>query len=440
MSVGFLVEFVNNTAYALTLNAKVQSGNDWASGTTARPDIDIKNYNLGRYSTSESFHEERHDYRATAPFTVTASFDNGTTITLSLDGCNSENLANDGAIPLTTFSNEYAAFQITSHAEEVGGRWTKMTIFITPKVLANKWMERLVKRNPNLTLTDITLPGTHESGTAGGNGEMGTRCQTLSINDQLHAGIRMFDLRVRPYESEKDLGIFHSRYTQHLWLGKDVLPVIAGFLESNPNECVILLVNRAVDSDPSYDELLRDILIGNPAKGIPPGVAPNKLYDADNATNLKLTDLKGCVVLMRRDPEATFGIKVQGLKNDQADQSLKVGGELMRVQDAYEYSQVSGGAIAEAKWPNVKALLDVAKQTNSVWFVNFTSASHSPPTLNAYPLDISSGAWGVNARLSRYLATQPLFKGRLGCILMDGPESPANSMVCQLLIAMNDQL
>ncbi|WPB77584.1 hypothetical protein KYC5002_00255 [Archangium violaceum] len=148
----------------------------------------------------------------------------------------------------------------------------------------------------------------------------------------------------------------------------------------------------------------------------------------------------------RRGSEAprrpgTAGIKVFGDIEDKPDETFKAGGATMRVQNAYEYRQSAGSYIAAAKWPNVKTLLDAAKTTGSTWFINFTSASHSPPTLGGYPLDIAWGNWGMNALLCRYLVTNPPFKGRLGTILMDGPEEPGgNAMVCHLLIAMNEQL
>jgi hypothetical protein len=437
MSVGFLLEFVNNTSSVITFSATVGSGGDWDSKTQARPDVDLKGLVLGSHS-SKVFHEERANYIASTPFTVTAAFGGGPSIRFGLDGCDSENLAHDGEVAIAGGSADYAVYQMTSHATEVGGNYTKMTIFITPRVSPQRWMERLIAKNPALRLQDITLPGTHESGTAGGNGEMGTRCQTLTIKQQLAAGIRFFDLRVRPYTD--DLGIFHAKYTQNLWLGKNVLPDVSQFLVDNPNECVVLLFNRAVDGDPAYDQLLHDLLCGNPAKNILPGVATNKLYDRDDATSLKLSDLKGCVVLMRRDPEASFGLRMWGLKDDNADDPITVGGAAMRVQDAYEYAQSAGSYIAGAKWPNVKKMLDAAKTDSGTWFVNFTSASHTPPTLGGYPLDVSSGSWGVNSQLARYLVTNPPFRGRLGTILMDGPEDPGNAMVVNLLIAMNERL
>jgi hypothetical protein len=214
------------------------------------PDIDLKNCTLAPFS-SRSFHQEHPNSRSSAPFTVTATFADNSSIIFKLDGCDAENLARDREVMSMRGPPNYSVFQMTSHASEVGANndWNKMTLFITPKVSPSGWMGRLAKRKPDITLPEITIPGTHESGTAGGNTEMGTRCQNLTIEDQLNFGVRFFDLRVRPYEDEKDLGIFHNRYTQNLWLGKQVLPWIKTFLENNPDECVILLFNRAVDKD-----------------------------------------------------------------------------------------------------------------------------------------------------------------------------------------------
>jgi 1-phosphatidylinositol phosphodiesterase len=436
MSYGFLVEFVNNTASPLALSATIGSEGDWESATQSNPAVDLKGCVLAPFS-SKAFHEERHNYRASAPFTVTADFGDGKPAVFMLDGCDAENLANNREIPTLGNPVDHAVFQVTSPSSETGGQYYKMTLFITPRVSPTRWMGHLLQRKPDATLTEITIPGTHESGTAGGNGEMGTRCQNLSIGDQLALGVRFFDLRVRPYEDMKDLGIFHYTYTQNLWLGQQVLPELAQFLADHPDECVILMFNRAVEGDAAYDTLLHDLLCGNAARGIPIRLAPDTVYDRDDASALKLKDLRGCVVIMRRDLEASFGLKVFGLPDDDADAKLTVGGMTMRVQDAYEYSQVSGSSIAAAKWPNVKHMLDKAKHDPSTWCLNFSSASHSPPTLNAYPWDIATGNSGVNMRLARYLVTTE--PGRVGCVLMDYANEPGNGMLCQLLIAQNER-
>lgn len=444
MSYGFLVELVNNTASTIKLGARVQDPGDWASETSDRPDKDFEGLQLAPFSR-RTFHEERANYRSSAPFTVTAEAEDGTSFSFRLDGCDAENLAHDGEVLNQLGSVHYAVYQMTSHPSEVGagdGSYYRMTIFITERISPRSWMGRLIARKPDVTVPEITMPGTHESGTAGGNGEMGTRCQGLTIKAQLEHGVRYFDLRVRPYESENDLGIFHANYSQYLWLGREVLPAVSQFLVENPDECVILMFNRAVDGDASYDTLLHDLLLGNPSKGIPQGVATNKLYDRDDATSLKLADLKGCVIVLRRDPEATFGIQLRDMKEDQADQTICAGNINMRIQDAYEYSQSAGSYIAEAKWTNVKAMLDAARSraaSPTTWFVNFTSASHSPPTLGGYPWDIASGAWGVNARLARYLVGAD-GAGQVGSVLVDYVETPADGMVSRLLIAQNDRL
>src|SRR5262249_17908 len=131
MSVGFLVQFVNNTPSTVTLYATVQDTNDWASGDSLRPDVDIKALVLDAHSLGSEIHEERANSRPSAPFTVTIAIGTSTSLLIGLDGCDAENLANDGGVPITGGSEVYAVYQMTSHAAEVGGNYNKMTIFIT---------------------------------------------------------------------------------------------------------------------------------------------------------------------------------------------------------------------------------------------------------------------------------------------------------------------
>ena len=452
MSVGFLVHFVNNTSFGVTLTAKVKDSGDWESDKTARPDLNIKGVSLRPYSAGISFfHEERHDNRDSAPFTVNAKFSNREAISFVLDGCDATGMVNDGRVPVTSRSGDFSVFQVMSPAGDNGFKWNLMSVFITPKVSPKGWMGRLVEKNPSLTLPEITIPGTHDTGTYNGNGEEGTRCQTMDIRTQLNAGIRFMDLRLRL--AGDDLAIHHASYFQNLWLKKDVLPAITQFLAENPTECVVLLVNHAVDGDASINDKLHEILVQ--------GVPANKLYDHNDAAAFPLTlsSLQGCVVLMRRDKgangerEMTFGIDATEWPDDKAYDHFNAGGTTIQLQDAYR----TGFADISAKWKRITRHLERAKADKSKdWFINFTSvSSKDAPCLPWFPWGYATGddtpQWGINSLLTRYLVRNTysyldpqadhhlhFTKGRLGTVVMDFPEEPGKKFLIRLLIAMNE--
>ncbi len=85
----------------------------------------------------------------------------------------------------------------------------------TQRTSANSnWMSNLLKENPgkNITFTDIAIPSSHDAAMyilqecSLGN-ECNTQTQYLNMNDQLNAGIRMFDVRPILYNGKY--------YTQH---------------------------------------------------------------------------------------------------------------------------------------------------------------------------------------------------------------------------------
>ena len=441
MSVGFLINFVNNTAEDVVLTAKVASEGDWESKTQANPDVDIHNLPLAAFAVGADIHLERHDHRATAPFVVTAKYTDGSIFEFQLDGCDATDFNERAKIPVRRGGDAFSVIQVLFHESEIGnGSWNRMTIFLTPQIDTQRWMANYPERR----LTQVNLPGTHDTGTYGGNGEMGTRCQELTIAQQLEAGVRFLDLRLvyDPKENADDLGIFHGDYFQNVWLRKDIMPNVVAFLARNPTECVVFCVNRGSGlSGPKgepIDAMLHKVLMET--------VPRNKLYDNNNTVvhDATLGGLQGCIVLLRRDLPQTFGLNVSNWPDDQAYSAFDIGVDTkVELQDAYEYAIKRLPSITfHDKWVNVKAHLERATAPNAkpdLWFINFTSASHSPPTAGYYPWDFATGrSWGVNYLLSRYLvqhtAKDPL---RFGTVAMDFPEKPDANTLIRLLIALN---
>jgi 1-phosphatidylinositol phosphodiesterase len=103
------------------------------------------------------------------------------------------------------------------------------------KIETNKWMTSL---DDEIHLSELSLPGTHNS--CANNCNYFSKCQFMSLEDQLNAGVRYLDIRCRHV---KDNFIIHHGITN---IGKkfieDVLVPTTKFLIQNPREAVLMQV------------------------------------------------------------------------------------------------------------------------------------------------------------------------------------------------------
>ncbi|MEM7035150.1 MAG: phosphatidylinositol-specific phospholipase C domain-containing protein [Chloroflexota bacterium] len=115
---------------------------------------------------------------------------------------------------------------------------------------AKDWMARL----PDETeLKDISIPGTHDSGARRTN--CGSTIfhspffqnQTWSIDQQLNAGIRYLDIRVR--RTKRSFAIHHAECYQRLMFG-NVMTKVEKFLKDHPGETILMSIQEEHDAEP----------------------------------------------------------------------------------------------------------------------------------------------------------------------------------------------
>jgi len=105
------------------------------------------------------------------------------------------------------------------------------------------WMARLT--NPENSLADVTIPGTHDSA-AWGMYDPKTQTQSISIADQLNAGVRFLDIRLKL--SGGKLWLYHG--VVYLGLSFDeVLGWITAFLDAHPTETIVMSVKNEAGTD-----------------------------------------------------------------------------------------------------------------------------------------------------------------------------------------------
>ena len=209
------------------------------------------------------------------------------------------------------------------------------------------WMRRLDDDTP---LGEIVLPGTHNSAARYCKLAFFTKCQALSIREQLQAGFRYLDLRLAVTERGDGFLLTHGAYCcKNALFGDDltldeVLAACYAFLDEHPGETVLLAVRQEDSRRSDRDcELLLDAY-----------VRENPQYFLAADTIPTLGQARGKLVLLRRWDDAVglreeAGIPLRwhdqsGFENTGLNAAVEdMGSYTLYVQDRWEYD-------AEAKW------------------------------------------------------------------------------------------
>lgn len=117
------------------------------------------------------------------------------------------------------------------------------------------WMKEL---DGNTLLSDITIPGTHD--TMALYGGPAAECQAWNLEDQLKAGIRYLDLRV--YAFENTLYLMHGIVYQHSTFTR-ALDTLKAFLSEFPSETVFARVKPDLFDKSKVQELFEKLIEGD---------------------------------------------------------------------------------------------------------------------------------------------------------------------------------
>ncbi|WP_051969724.1 phosphatidylinositol-specific phospholipase C [Kitasatospora azatica] len=250
------------------------------------------------------------------------------------------------------------------------------------------WLAALPDSAP---LARLTLPGTHDTCSLYGGAI--TQTQTLSVPDQLTAGIRFMDIRCRAINGV--FAIHHSQFFQNIFFG-DVLNDCQAFLAQHPGETLVMRVKQEYSTVPDAD--FAAIFSDYQSRW------PGLLWTENRIP--RLGEVRGRVVLLA-DNGGLPGIRWNG--------------PLVDLEDDYQIGTIF--EIGSRKWPEVSAHLDAARSTTDPQrlFITFTSSS-------GWGLWPRQAADAMAPRLAGYLGgldhgSRPV----LGTVPMDfvTPSSPA---------------
>lgn len=308
----------------------------------------------------------------------------------------------------------------------------------------SRWMSYI---DGTKQLTELTIPGTHDSSTYLYEEYGYTKCQAISLTQQLEMGIRFIDIRVKhtskKRKSEKDdhddLWLYHGNSFLHETF-QLVVDVCKDFLTRHPSECIVMQVKNEAKTfhrDDNFEKSMRKYVAGNPG-----------LFQTDtDERGLFLTDgafptlgkARGHVVLIRRfknGGSAPFGIDLTKWPDNKKFDDTVAGLKKYTIQDVYESYTVG---FKSAKFDDhVKPMFDSTPTLTLPYelFMNFTSGTGGvwPRTL-ATGIESGDNFPGTNVKVLNYLANKPL--GRYGIVPMDFPEFPNNGELIRKLVCLN---
>lgn len=252
------------------------------------------------------------------------------------------------------------------------------------------WMNNI---DDKVKIRNISIPGTHESASLYG-GDI-PKAQTLSINQQLNAGIRFLDIRLRHIDNV--FAIHHGPVYQKQMFG-DILNDVRTFLEDNPTEFVFIRVKEeytAANNTESFEDTFNNYVNNN----------SDIIWTPESQfANPMIKDVRGKIVFLENFIPGYyrwFGLNYAHTFNIQDEYVLSTNWDL--------YS----------KWLKVKEHLIQANK-NHESYINFLSGS-----TGSFPYFVASGHSSPGTSAPRLLTglTTPGWKNtypdfpRVGCFL-----------------------
>ncbi len=263
---------------------------------------------------------------------------------------------------------------------------------------ASSWMEGL---DDGARISELSIPGTHDSGATHSIADVAGKCQSLTIDEQLELGVRFLDIRLK-LNSDK-LDVVHSFVDQGASFDS-VLSDMVSFVESNPTEFLIVSIKEDADADNStvsFAEKLEEMLF------------EHSVVSRNTRLPETVGEARGKIYIVSRYDDASIGIPAYSGWRDSTSFEL---GELY-VQDNYCISDV------EVKKTDIESAFAACALGKYSLVLNFTSCyidSGFPPTYAATP------AREINPWLCEKIAEQ---NGSVGVLVCDFMTSELSEII-----------
>ena len=290
----------------------------------------------------------------------------------------------------------------------------------TETTATNNWMATIPG---NTYFSKISTPGAHDACTKG-NTLASAKCQDLTLQELLDAGVRQFDLRPGYYNNTtitaENLYIWHG-ITKTSTKYVDAIKMLADFVQAHPTEAISVIMVKENNSVPTYTDRSSEMWsVVNDCHTTYKDYM--KVLDHSYYT---LDDFRGKICYINRtgtDVNNTTKISNWPDDNTVSDFSCKIGGTCSaNVQDKY-------GSNGTTKQTAVKDMINQSKEDTdrSHFYYNYLSSSNSP----------SKYASSTNPAIATFLDT---VSGPTGYLLCDyiGCETNSGKILLNAIINQN---
>ena len=253
----------------------------------------------------------------------------------------------------------------------------------------------MTKLDDARTIAELSIPGTHDSGARYEFTPGLAKCQSLTIADQLAAGVRYFDVRCRDVDDA--FLIYHGAIDQNQTFD-EVLATMYKFLDAHPGEAILASVKEeaaATGTTQSFEATFEGYVAQAPERWVLDAALPT------------LGDVRGKIVLLRRFDATNLPLGIDATQwADNATFTITDPAARLRIEDEYMVTD------NDAKWTAITNLLGEANAADpTTWCLTYTSGYQ---TISGLP-NIPSVSDDIDARLDGFLADP----SPVGTVVMD---------------------
>lgn len=271
----------------------------------------------------------------------------------------------------------------------------------------SNWMSEI---DDGKYLSQISIPGTHDSAALYEPISNTAKCQNLTLDEQFNCGVRYIDIRCRSINDS--FAIHHGPVYQHLNFD-DVINVCRDFLKKNPTETIIMSVKeeyKSSGSEKTFEEIFNSYVEKDESIWLLSDEIP------------KLGEARGKIVLLRRFSSEEIPMGIDASKwEDNTTFTIKNAAKL-NIQDSYKVGDNKN------KWSAIISLYNDAKKSNdNSLYINYTSGYKS---IVGIP-NIKSVSNEINSNLLNYFKENT--RGCFGISVMDF----VNEDICREIILTN---
>lgn len=162
------------------------------------------------------------------------------------------------------------------------------------RIDASDWMADL---DDTLPLSALTIPGTHDSGALYSIADVAGKCQSLTVAEQLKAGVRFFDIRLQ--QRGDKLAVVHS-FVDQLTDFADVLDDMTDFLRDHPTEFLLVSIKQDADAKnptTTFAKAVEQMLSADPS-----------IVRAERTLPETVADARGTMTVLARYADAQVGV------------------------------------------------------------------------------------------------------------------------------------